>query len=155
MERIRFKQKPIDIPPEYRPMYQISLAIMVLHYCCKNNAATLLKLHLFSWCLYSEDNMNIMKEFINNKYRTQTPYWCIDPTLNRALQYGVADNIFETETKTDQIIRYKLTDKGKILAKKIEDDTELLVNEKEFLSKIGFKLKDTKIIELSSRKLGL
>ena len=49
----------------------------------------------------------------------------------------------------------ELTDKGKLLAKKIEDDAELFVNEKYFLSKTGTKLKDTKITELTSRKLGL
>ncbi|MEE1082906.1 MAG: hypothetical protein UH850_04105 [Paludibacteraceae bacterium] len=155
MERITFKQKPVDIPAEYRPMYQISLVIMILQFCCNNKSAILLKLHLFSWCLYSEENMNTMREFIKSKFKSQTPYWCIDPALNRALQYGVADNIFETETKTDQNIRYKLTDKGKLLAKKIEDDAELFVNEKDFLSKTGTKLKDTKITELTSRKLGL
>lgn len=155
MEKIHFIQKSIDIPAEYRPMYQIALVIMVLRYCSRNNSATLLKLHLFLWCFHSEENMEIIKDLINNKYQTKTPYWCIDPALNRALKYAVADGFIIMESTSNKNSQYRLTKRGMDFFQIIESDKELFYQEKEFLLKVGYKLSDSKITDLTTRKIGI
>lgn len=132
-KRIVFKKKPIPIPAEYRPMYQIALIVLVLKYCCRSCTSSLLKLHLFSWCLYSKNNMEILMRFIDNGYRMGVPHWTIDPALNRALDLAIADGFCENAGNN----RYRLTSKGHELASKLEEDKELLVLEKNFLIQIG------------------
>lgn len=155
MERITFKRKPIDIPAEYRPMYLIGLIVMILYHCCRKHTSVLLKLHLFNWCLRSKRNMEVIQKFVDSKKKTKTPYWCIDPALNRALKYAVADNICTIEAKTDKNNRYTLSEKGIALATAINNDTELMIKEKEFLSYIGLKLSDETVLNLTTRKIGL
>ena len=114
-----------------------------------------MKLHLFNWSLRSEKNMEIIKEFVNSKNKTKTPYWCIDPALNRALKYAVADNICTIETKTDKNNRYTLSEKGIALASAINQDSELMTKEKEFFSFVGYKISDKIITDLTTRKIGI
>lgn len=139
--RIVFKKKPIPLPAEYRPMYQIALIALVLRYCCRSNTAGLLKLHLFSWCLYSEHNMDIMRSYIANDYRTSPPHWTIDPVLNRAINLAIADGF----CKIKQNKKYKLTQKGVDMVSELESDNDLLYNEKSFLKDIGCKISDSKV----------
>lgn len=147
--KITFRKKPIPLPAEYRPMYQIAIIVMVLKYCCRNNTSGLQKLHLFSWCLYSNKNMEILKNLINNNYKTPIPHWTIDPALNRALIYAVKDGICDLTTNK----KYKLTLKGLNFVSKIEIDSDLFVIEKTFLNQIGKQLTDDIVDKLTIKML--
>ena len=150
--KIIFKKKPIPLPAEYRPMYQIALIVLILKYCCRANTSSRLKLHLFSWCLYSEKNMTIIRQFIANRFKTMPPHWSIDPVVNRALILAVADGIFEKTTNN----KYKLSRKGLDFATKLESDKELLCKEKVFLQSIGrAQISDTIVEKITIKELGL
>lgn len=146
--KITFEKKPIPLPAEYRPMYQISIIVLVLKYCCRGCTSSLQKLHLFSWCLYSEKNMTALKYLIENNYKTQMPHWAIDPALNRALNYAVADGMCELTSNQ----KYRLTNKGLFFVAKIETDDDLFRNEKVFLKQIGKQLTDEIVDKLTIKK---
>lgn len=146
--KITFKKKPIPLPAEYRPMYQISIIILVLKYCCRGNTSSLQKLHLFSWCLYSESSMAKLICLIENNYKTELSHWSIDPALNRALNYAVADGMCEMTTNQ----KYRLTKKGLAFVAKIETDDDLFRKEKAFLKQIGKQITDEIVDKLTMKK---
>lgn len=146
--RITFEKKPIPLPAEYRPMYQIALLVLVLKLCCRANASSLEKLHLFSWCLRSSSNMTELERYLKDGVNSPMLHWTIDPALNRAINYAVADGICEfTPNK-----KYKLTSKGCSFFSKIENDKELFNDEKDFLLRLGKKLSDEKIDVLTTKR---
>ncbi len=146
---IRFSKKPIPLPAEYRPMYQISILALVLKYCCRANTSSLHKLHLFSWCLYSEKNKTALTNLIKNNFRTHIPHWTIDPAVNRALSLAIADGICEL-TKNQ---KYRLTSIGLELVNKIDKDLDLFCNEKTYLNFIGRQLTDEIVDKLMTKRI--
>lgn len=146
---IKFSKKPIPLPAEYRPMYQISILALVLKYCCRANTSSLHKLHLFSWSLYSETNKIELKTLIKNNYRAHIPHWTVDPAVNRALSLAIADGICElTKNK-----KYKLTTIGMELVNKVDKDHDLFCDEKIFLNFIGKQLTDEIVDKLMTKRI--
>lgn len=146
---IKFSKKPIPLPAKYRPMYQIAILTMVLKYCCRANTSSLQKLHLFSWCLYSEKNKTALKNLIENNYRTQIPHWTIDPAVNRALSLAIADGICEMTNNR----KYKLASIGMELVNRIDTDHDLFRNEKIYLKCIGKQLTDEIVDKLMTKRI--
>ncbi len=146
INKISFKKKPIPIPAEYRPMYQIATIVLILYNCCRGNTSSLLKLHLLSWSVFSNKNMDYLSFFLRSNCAGKKPTWNIDPALNRALILAIADGFCEiTSTK-----KYKLTPKGISFVNTLNSDNELLTTEKDFLKKIGKqKLTEDLVIRLS------
>ena len=142
IKKLSFSQRPIPIPAEYRPMYKIGLLVLILKLCCRGDRTNLLKLHLFSWALTSEKNMQKLRDYINSNFQTEMSVWGIEPALNRGLQLAVADGICEIIDGKS----YKLTEKGLKFYEIINEDIDLFSIEKSFLSFIGkSKITDTRI----------
>jgi len=142
IKKLSFSQRPIPIPAEYRPMYKIGLLVLILKLCCRGDRSNLLKLHLFSWALTSEKNMQKLRDYINSNFQTEMSVWGIEPALNRGLQLAVADGICEIIDGKS----YKLTEKGLKFYEIINEDIDLFSIEKSFLSFIGkSKITDTRI----------
>ncbi len=133
IKKLSFTKRPISLPAEYRPMYKIALIVMTLKICCRGETSSLLKLHLFSWALTTQNNMNELREYVKNNYKTDFSVWGIEPALNRALQLAVAENICDIVNGKN----YKLTERGNSFFEKINADNELFEIEKAFLSFIG------------------
>jgi len=133
IKRLSFVKRPIPIPAEYRPMYKIALIVMILKYCCRGESSSLLKLHLFSWALASEKNMEALRNYVISDFKSEFSVWGVEPALNRALQFSVADNVCDIVGGK----KYKLTEKGSRFFELIRADTELFEAEKAFLLFIG------------------
>lgn len=133
IKKLSFTKRPIPLPAEYRPMYKISIIVIILKYCCRAETSNLLKLHLFSWALASGKNMKELRDYVTSNFKTDFSVWGIEPALNRALQLAVAENICEIIHGKN----YKLTEKGNKFSEMIKADTELFDTEKSFLTFIG------------------
>ena len=70
-----------------------------------------------------------------------------DPALNRALEYAIADEMIIQQGNGT----YKLTEKGKKLAKEISNDEKIFKSEKETLNEISLNLTEERIKEISER----
>lgn len=148
IKKLSFVQRPIPIPAEYRPVYKISLLVLILKLCCRGEKANLLKLHLFSWALTSETNMNKLKDYVASNFTSDMSVWGIEPVLNRALQLAIADDICEMIDGRS----YKLTEKGDKFYKMIKAETDLLTKEQEFLCSIGkTQITDTRINSITKQ----
>lgn len=132
-KKVTFTKRPIPVPVSYRPMFKISEIVLVLKLCCRSETSDLLKLHLFSWAFKSSSNLNNLKNYVSNNFQGGFTIWGIEPALNRALQFAIADGIcMLTEGK-----KYQLASKGESLYNVINKDKELFVVEKTILKFIG------------------
>lgn len=146
IQKLSFTQRPIPIPADYRPMYKIALIVLILKICSRSEKASLLKLHLLSWSLKSEANMNKTREYIASNYKRDFSVWGIEPALNRALQLAVGENLCKIVDGKS----YKLTTRGSQFFNMIISDIELFQKEKAFLEYIGKnKITDRRIAEIS------
>ncbi|SHM51768.1 hypothetical protein [Flavobacterium saccharophilum] len=148
IKKLSFTQRPIPIPADYRPMYKIALIVLTLRLCCRAETSNLLKLHLFSWALSSDKNISKLKDYVTSNFQTDFSVWSIEPALNRALQYAIAENICDVVNGKN----YKLTEKGFKFYQMINSDTELFDKEKSFLTFIGkSKITDSRINAMSNQ----
>ena len=140
-EKITFSKKPISIPPEYRPSYSIALIVLILKICCQGSKSSLLKLHLINWALKSNENKDSLKKFVLSNYTESSKTWGIEPSLNRALNYSVHEEICSIENG-----KYLLLEKGEIFFSKIIENPEYLNEEIDFLNFLGKrKITDNRI----------
>jgi hypothetical protein len=140
---IVFTERPIPLYPSYRPMYKVSLILLILSVNGYAGKATLLKLHLFSWALKSHHNLNALKDFVVSNYRRDLKFFGIELTLNRALNLAIAEKLISFHDD-----KYMLLDKGNEFAKYLIKSTELFVYEKQILKVIGKSITDEKMNEL-------
>ncbi|MBW1794858.1 MAG: hypothetical protein JRJ38_10575 [Deltaproteobacteria bacterium] len=108
--------------------------------------ASLLKLHFFSWAMRSEKNM---AEAIKFSKQTRSEFvavkiWNVEPSLNRALAYAIAEGIIELNGG-----RYHLASKGENLLRVILEDEQLLISEKKFLNTVKKKISEAHLQRLS------
>jgi len=144
INKIRFSKKPISIPAEYRISFKIAQIILILKICSIGSKASLLKLHLLSWALKSEENKKKLKIFIENNFIGHFKTWGIEPALNRALSYAVAENLCVIENG-----KYKLSKKGDSFYDIILKNEDLQV-EIDYLKLLGKrKITDKQIFEIA------
>lgn len=95
-----------------------------------------------SWAFGAHENLLSLDNFIKSDFKSNFSVWGIEPALNRALLYAVAENFCEIINGKN----YKLADKGFQLCDLIEKDKTLFQTEKAFLKSIGKNtLTDTSI----------
>jgi hypothetical protein len=141
---MKFTKRPVAISADYRPTFRITLIALALFLCSREKRASLLKLHLFSWAMKSQENMDSILRLLINNNSHSIHSWAIEPSLNRALNLGVSEKVFKKEGKS-----YLLTKKGIQLAELVMVDSELMDKEKIFLQKVGKSLTEKKVLQIS------
>ncbi|EHH2490394.1 hypothetical protein J7X65_001033 [Vibrio parahaemolyticus] len=112
MNSIRFNRKPMPVISDHRPMYKISLILLILKECSIGGASSLIRLHLFNWALKDKKRMNQLILSAEKKELT-FDIWGMDPTVNFAISHSIANGLM-VEISTG----YKITQKGeKFLSK--------------------------------------
>ena len=137
-----FRKKNIPIPSGYRPLYKISLILLVLFYCSKGKKASLLKLQFFLWALKSVNNHEKFLSILSNQ--DSLNIWGLDPTVLRAINFGVAEQLLEHQSSN-----IKLSSKGKILIEVIIQHEDVFTIEKAFLKKVGINVSEKVISQIS------
>jgi hypothetical protein len=139
---IVFDAKPDAVPYNYRISYKVSQLCLIMHICGWRDACSLIKLHMISFALFSQENMRRLIKFTEGM--GNIPLVRFDPAVNRALAYAIAYGFIEQQ-KTDN---FKLTDHGKKLAEQIMLVSDLMVTEISDLKILAKNLTEGKIKEL-------
>ncbi len=71
--------------------------------------------------------MRLLQKFITSNFQEEFQVWSIEPALNRALQYSVADGLCDLTSTS----KYKLTKKG-------NDFCDTIIESKAFEEEIAF-----------------
>lgn len=108
-----------------------------------------MKLHFFCWAIKTKVNIGIVREWISSGFSNHLHVWGIEPTVNRALSFAVADGLINSVGGN-----FIITEKGTTLVQTINIDKALFSKEKAFLNAIGKGvITEQKIKELADKFL--
>lgn len=136
---IVFDAKPDAVPYNYRISYKVTQLCLIMRICGRGDVCSLIKLHMISFALISQENMRKLLEFTDGT--GTTPIVRFDPSVNRALTYAIAYGLVEQQ----QNAKYKLTERGHQLAEQIKIAGDLMVIEICNLNLLTKKLTETKV----------
>ncbi|MEK4192837.1 hypothetical protein NYE59_07175 [Paenibacillus sp. FSL L8-0323] len=148
-EKITFTRRKIPVSPEYRPLTKIAQIVLVLSIASWGKSANLLKFQLLNWVFKSTERDLILLAIIQDPLITP-PIISMDPSVNRALQFAVADRLISFSESTG---KFTLLPKGEEFAEAIKKEKEIFISEKEILKRIGFKVNDKVISTLFKERL--
>lgn len=139
---IVFNPKPDAVPYNYRISYKVTQLCLIMRICGRGNVCSLTKLQMISFALISQDNMKKLIEYADNM--SSTPIVHFDPSVNRAITYAIGYGLVQYKSSS----KFKLTDRGKMLAEYIETIDDLMKFEKQELLALSKKLTESKVNEL-------
>lgn len=141
-DKIIFEPKSEAVPYNYRISYKMGQVSLIMDKCCRGGCS-LIKLHMITTAMYSEKDKELLIRFLDEKILTYTTIR-FDPSINRLVKFAIFDKII-IQQKNGLL---KLTEKGKLLAKSINADKDLMKAEKVFLTRISTKLSEDSIKHL-------
>ena len=141
-ENIVFDAKPDAVPYNYRISYKVTQLCLIMRLCGRGDVCSLIKLHMISYALISQDNMKKLVEFTEGTGCALIVRF--DPAVNKALTYAMAYGLIEQQ----QTAKYKLTERGKQLAEEIKDSKDLMILEINDLNLLAKKLTEAKVNEI-------
>lgn len=139
--KITFKNRPLAVPYNYRIIYRISQIILILGTVCKRGGCSNIKLHIISNALSSNNMLKELEKVLDNKTEC-LPVVRFEPAVTRAVNFAIADKLIEIQNSNSKL---KLTDKGQKIYNEILQDSNLMIIEKQELTKIKDRLKDNVI----------
>lgn len=142
---IVFDAKPDAVPYNCRISYKVTQICLIMRICGYGNVCSLIKLHMISFALISRENMRSLIEFADGI--GSAPIVRFDPSVNRALTYAIGYGLIRRQ----QNAKYKLTDRGKLLAEQIKAVGDLMVVEIGDLNLLSKKLTESKVEEIVDR----
>lgn len=137
-QKIIFSQKKISIPTDLRPMYKISLIIMMLKVNGHSKRLSYLQIQYLNWLVKHIEQV----EDLNLK-NDELPFEIIrpDPFLDIAMEYCIGEKLIQLTNQG----KLELTTKAEIFINKLIDE-KLLKDEYKVLKNIGSrKVTDEKI----------
>lgn len=142
---IVFDAKPDAVPYNCRISYKVTQICLIMRICGYGNVCSLIKLHMISFALISRENMRSLIDFADGI--GSAPIVRFDPSVNRALTYAIGYGLIRRQ----QNAKYKLTDRGKLLAEQIKAVGDLMVVEIGDLNLLSKKLTESKVEEIVDR----
>lgn len=142
IESLSFASRPAPVSANLRPLFRISLLLLVLRLNCSRGTASLLKLQFFNWVLKSDS----LRDHVERLSKEQSIFTLglvhLDPMVNLALKYAHADGLIGVTRNR----KYELLDKGRHFAEAIIGDSrEALAQEVEYLQHIGMRISEVRI----------
>ena len=142
IETMTFNARPQPLSAILRPIYRISLIALVLKINCRSDTASFLKLQFFNWLLKSPSLQKLFGDKIINNGVFSLELIHIDPMVNLALRYAIADKLISVTNNC----KYKLTNKGHEFVDQILRDKQSVLNvERELLVGIGKRISEVKL----------
>lgn len=139
---IVFDAKPDAVPYNYRISYKVTQLCLIMRICGRGDVCSLIKLHMISFALISQENMRKLIEFTDGT--GTAPIVRFDPSVNRALTYSIAYGLIEQQPNA----KYKLTERGHQLAEQIKFAGDLMVIEISNLNTLAKKLTEAKVNDI-------
>lgn len=144
MTKIVFNRKPMPILAEYRPLYKISIILMVLFFSSRGKKSSLIRLQLITWAIKNKERHEKLLASIE-KGTLSIDVWGIDPSLNISLQFSIAENLIARSHSM-----YTMTKYGKDYLNKIIE-SNIFESELIFLKELGLGLTEKMVEDRISR----
>lgn len=141
MNKLTFHRKPMPIMAEHRPLYKVTQILLVLYLASRGKKSSLIRLHLFSWALKEESRKNSLQKSAN-KEKILFDVWGVDPAVNIAIQFAVAQELIDRAGAT-----YKLSNRGRKYIRDI-NKKDLFYDDYKFLHSIGARITEQMVKEI-------
>lgn len=148
INNIFFKKRPIPLPAEYRPLYKIAQIVLILKNNSRSHKSSLLRLHLFFWAFKNKNNEESLLDFLSQKTNSRIDIWNVEPTLNRALYFALAEKLIEIKLPQGH---YILTEKGHKFSELLNKNKSVLQTEKELLKLLKTSITETLVNKVSKQ----
>jgi hypothetical protein len=130
--RFVFTKRPSAVPGDLRPLWRVSVLLLILANSRKQKA-TLQKIHFLGHAIRTSEN-RVKSEAVLSGHRPATDFVLrVDPALGRALDLARGERLVAMQRGR----AYELTTKGKTLVNAIMDEPTLLLVEKGFLRRVA------------------
>lgn len=116
--KIEFSPQNKPIYPELRIMYRIVQILLVLSISSRGKKSSMIRLHLFCWGLSCQENRTALLKFSRDSNQGIS-FWSVDPMLNRAIEFAVADKLIRRGNGI-----YSITETGEEYIKSIRNIEE-------------------------------
>ncbi len=136
--KIKFQNRPIAVPYDYRIIYKVSQIVLIIGTVCKRGGCSSIKLHILSNALTSSSMLDELEKLFDNKIEI-IPIVRFEQAVTRAVNFAIADKLIEIQSSN---LKLKLTAKGRQLYEEIMNDDSIMVLEKEELNRVKDKIKD-------------
>lgn len=124
---ITFNYRGSHLDPELRPLWRISLLILILMKLCSGNKANSKKLQALYSLVASEKKRHF---YTSDSTEQQSLNIRFDPLVDRAIDLGVGHSLFELDDSKS----VALTAKGASFGKRVENDENIFILEKKFMN---------------------
>ncbi len=136
---ITFQRRPISIPGDLRPHWQIGVVLLIL-WNSRKAKASLRKIHIMNWAARDPQRQSDLIGYMEGEVGPEDVVVRYEPGLDRALRFAIAEGLVEV-VKTNEL---QLTPKGSGVVKQIEA-ADCLQFEKQFLKEIGTRVTEKRI----------
>lgn len=136
--KFSFERKPSPVPGDLRIGWRIPLTLLMLNYS-RGKKASLAKLNLLNDALRSERSQKKLGKIISGETALIEWRMRVEPAFSRNVDLLTGGQLAEWMVANGKAA-ICLTDKGKKIAKKLEDDEESFVTEKAFLREFSSKI---------------
>lgn len=128
-----FRSRPKAIPGDLRPLWRISVILLILELASRGGKSSLSRMHVLNWAIRTLENQQNLLQILNGTMSPNSIIVRIEPSLNRALEFAHSEGLIDYISGK----RIQLSESGRVSVKIILDQQDLLASERTFLTKIG------------------
>ncbi|HMP71320.1 MAG TPA: hypothetical protein PKA76_18370 [Pirellulaceae bacterium] len=139
-----FRDRPAAVKGDLRPLWRMSLIVMLLRKCCRQNRTSFARLHVLNWALIFKNNQLTLLDLVKNKTQPTEVLVRIEPFLNTAVNYCIGEGLLSQE-KGDRLV---LTSQGVNLADRLIEREDIFEEERRFMIELGNSLTEGVVNEL-------
>lgn len=128
-----FERQPGSVPVELRPRRRLALLVLAIDHC-RGKQATVEQLHALNWAIKTAEEQQRFLEFLAGRQDPGDVVIRFDPSLDRVVHLAEGLGLVETAGTNPRV---GLTQRGRRLAAALKKQQDCLVEEQEFLNKVG------------------
>ena len=136
---ILFRSRPVAVPPDLRPLWRVSILLLILRKCCRNSRCSFYKAHILNWSVRTRETRSVLLQYLRGTVPPDEVLVRIEPELNRAVDF--AQGFGYVRVVGGQHI--ELMPAGTEMAARI-DQSSALATEMRYLLEVGQNLTEEK-----------
>lgn len=140
--RFSFKERPAPLIADLRPIWRITLVLLVLE-SCRGARATFTQLHLLTWAVTDHSAWTAVLAVLADQTQPVEPIVRFDPSLNRAVDLALAFKLLTLEGR-----RLKIAPEGVQVLGAIRKDAQLYTAERARLEDLPKKVSEKDVERL-------
>ena len=88
-----FVRRPTSLPPDLRPIWKISMLILMLHICCRGGRSSLQRLHVLNWAVRNHESREDFNHLIEGRLEPTDVVVRYEPGLQRAIDLSLGQKL--------------------------------------------------------------